>query len=150
MRRLTSRIGTLAATALLTLAGTSAAQAANGHTQTPHASAEAAYFNLHDSSGSDFVIELTDPNKISEARDIVSTGGDQLVIGTIEKQPASYNPPWSFHLQPDTIHFADMAIEVCDANIPYVEEHLDEVGGALLPGQVWCPWSGRLTHEVTP
>jgi hypothetical protein len=59
-------------------------------------------------------------------------------------------PQWDFHYNPDTISFADAAIEVCDATIPYVEDHLDEAGGPFLPGLYWCPWTGRLTAEVTP
>jgi hypothetical protein len=42
-----------------------------------------------------------------------------------------------------------MAIEVCDANMMYVEDHLDEAGGAFLPGNHWCPWDSRVTREVT-
>ena len=54
------------------------------------------------------------------------------------------------HLDPATVAFAENAIEVCDATIRYVEEHLDEVGDALLPGGVWCPWGSRLLEEVSP
>ncbi|MEU0432031.1 hypothetical protein ABZ153_10400 [Streptomyces sp. NPDC006290] len=51
----------------------------------------------------------------------------------------------------DTLgQFADAAIEVCDATIPYVEDHLDEAGGPFFPGLYWCPRTGRLTEEVTP
>jgi len=142
MRRITNRLGALAATALLALTGASAAQA-DGH-------AQAAYFNLRDVTRSDFVIKLTDPEKIREAREIIDSGERKIVIGRIETRRAAYNPRWNFHYQPDTVGFTDAAIEVCDATIPYVEEHLDEVGGAFLPGRVWCPWSGRLTREVTP
>ncbi|MGW5100847.1 BP74-related protein [Streptomyces sp. NPDC004100] len=61
---------------------------------------------------------------------------------------ASYNPRWSFHYNPETVNFFDVAIEVCDATLPYVEENLDEAGGAFLPGAIWCPWSSRLTREI--
>jgi hypothetical protein len=35
-------------------------------------------------------------------------------------------------------------MEVCDASMTYVEDHLDEVGGAFLPGAQWCPWDSKL------
>jgi hypothetical protein len=70
------------------------------------------------------------------------------VMGTIVKQPALHNPEWSYHLDPDSIEFFDYAIEVCDAAIRYVEDHLEEVCGELLPGCVWCPWGSRLLEEV--
>ena len=59
-----------------------------------------------------------------------------------------YNPNWGYHLAPESIQFFDAAIEVCDAHPYYVEEHLDEVCGAFLPGCVWCPFSSRVIAEV--
>ncbi|WP_250291301.1 BP74-related protein [Frankia sp. CiP1_Cm_nod1] len=110
-----------------------------------------AYFAFTESPGQEFVFELTDPEKITHARNIISgTEKEKVhVVGRIRKQPKPYNPKYSFHLDPDTIWFFDMAIEVCDANMDYVEEHLDEAGGAFLPGAHWCPWDSRVTREVT-
>ncbi|MER6506540.1 hypothetical protein ABT158_06965 [Nonomuraea sp. NPDC001636] len=70
--------------------------------------------------------------------------------GRIVKRSVAYNARWSYHLQPETINFFDVAIEVCDASMTYVEDHLDEAGGAFLPGGHWCPWSSRLTRELPP
>lgn len=100
----------------------------------------------------EFVFMLTNEERIAQARRILS-GEEQMEVhvhGRIVKRPAPYNPRWSFHLDPDTIQFFTQAIEVCDANIQYVEDHLDEAGGAFLPGSHWCPWSSRLIKEVTP
>ncbi len=60
------------------------------------------------------------------------------------KEPADYNPLWSYHLHPDSIDFFEYEIEVCDATIQYVEDHLNEVGGSFLPNNFWCPWCSRL------
>ncbi len=112
-----------------------------------------AYFRFTDTNGtSRFVIQLLDPGKIEHARRILR-GEEQSrvhVIGRIVKRPAAYNPGWSYHLAPDTIDFFEMAIEVCDASMEYVEDHLDEVCGAFLPGCHWCPWTSRLVDEVLP
>lgn len=70
------------------------------------------------------------------------------VVGRILKRPAPYNPRWSYHYNPDTVDFFDVSIEVCVATFPYVEEHLDEAGGAFLPGLVFCPWTSRLVREL--
>lgn len=139
MRRITARIGTLAVTGLLALTMSQSSQAG---------AAGAAYFTMQDITRSTFVIEITRPALIEEAREIVASGSHKIVIGRIIKRQASYNPQWDFHYNPDTISFADAAIEVCDATIPYVEDHLDEVGGPFLPGNYWCPWTGRLIGEV--
>ncbi|MYS23852.1 hypothetical protein GA0115240_15684 [Streptomyces sp. DvalAA-14] len=148
MRRILSKFGTLAVVALLACTVTQSAGAAPA----PRAAAaeSPAYFEMRDITGARFVIELTSTPEIAEAREIVNEGLNKIVIGRIVKRAAPYNPRWNFHYNPATITFADMAIEVCDATIPYVEDHLDEAGGPFLPGLYWCPWTGRLVKEVTP
>lgn len=97
-----------------------------------------------------FIIKLTDPDKIKHARDILSGNETKAihVIGKIVKEPVPYNPNWSFHLDPDSISFFESALEVCDATIEQVEDHLDEACGSFLPDCTWCPWSSRLVKEV--
>lgn len=116
---------------------------------------KAAYFMFEQKSPDmkiqHFVFALTDVGKISEARDIIAgkKPAKRAVQGTIVKQRTPYNPQWSFYLDPGSIGFFEMATEVCDANVTYVENHLSEVGGSMLPNNHWCPWSSRLIAEVT-
>ncbi|WP_049575149.1 BP74-related protein [Nonomuraea sp. SBT364] len=130
--------------AAVALAVLSAAAPAAARQATP------AYFTMTDVTGERFVVQLTDPADIRHARDLVSgtTRDRPHVLGRIAKSAVPYNARWSYHLRPETVDFFDVAIEVCDATIPYVEDHLDEAGGAFLPGLVWCPWSSRLVNEV--
>ena len=99
----------------------------------------------------EFVFELDDEAKIAEARAILANPRSlkNHVQGKIIAKSAAYNPGWSFHLDPATIGFFEMQIEVCDANATYIEEHLDEIGGSTLPNGFWCPWSSRLSREIT-
>lgn len=119
---------------------------------TAHAS-DAAYFRVSGTEPSDeFVIMLTDEAKIAEARAIVD-GTETVrvhVHGIILPVAEKYNAPWSFHLDPDTIQFFEMAAEVCDAKTSYVQDHLSDVGGAFLPGGHWCPWASRVISEIPP
>ncbi|MEV0143663.1 MULTISPECIES: calmodulin-binding protein [unclassified Nonomuraea] len=148
MRRITPKVAALAAVAMLTIAAPAQAQ----QPAAPHRAAAAsdAYFEFTDITGERAVLRLTDPAKIQHARDLVNgtTGERPHVLGRIVKRPAPYNPRWSFTYDPATVDFFDYAIEVCDATIPYVEDHLDEAGGAFLPGLMWCPWTSRLVREV--
>ncbi|MFB9207662.1 calmodulin-binding protein [Nonomuraea spiralis] len=116
----------------------------------PAQAAESAYFEMTDITREHFIIRLTDPAKIQHARDLVNgeTTDRPHVIGRILKRQVPYNPRWSYHYNPETVDFFDQAFEVCDATIPYVEDYLDEAGGAFLPGLVWCPWTSRLVREV--
>ncbi|MEG4848840.1 hypothetical protein QUB05_30940 [Microcoleus sp. F10-C6] len=117
----------------------------------PAYAAAPARFVFETAGGGDpFVIELTDESKIQQARNILNgTQKDEThVVGRIIPRPAPYNPKWSYQLDPATISFFSYAIEVCDASTTYVEDHLDEAGGAFLPGLYWCPWSSRLVKEI--
>jgi hypothetical protein len=95
-----------------------------------------------------FVIELINAARIDEARKIIDGKLKKGVRGTVVPEAASYNRPWSWHLEPATISFFEMATEVCDCNVQYLEDHLSEIGGAFLPHNNWCPWSSRLVREV--
>lgn len=97
-----------------------------------------------------FVLLLTDPDRIGQARAILAQGlSDEYIFGgVIVKAPAPWNPRWSYHVEPGTVVFGHVFVEVCDAHPQYVEEHLDEVGGAFLPGGFWCPWTSRLLREI--
>jgi hypothetical protein len=110
-----------------------------------------ALFVFTDSSEKEFIIRLTSDERIAEARRILA--GEEKsavhVMGSVRKQRADYNPGWSFHLDPDSVTFFALAVEVCDASMTYVEDHLDEACGEFLPGCVWCPWSSKLTREIT-
>ncbi|GAA2635247.1 twin-arginine translocation signal domain-containing protein [Actinomadura fulvescens] len=147
MRRGLLKTAALTAAAMLTLTMT---QPAHAHGTAHHAVADEALFEITDITRERFVIKLTDPAEIKHARDLVNgeTTDRPHVVGRIIKRSAPYNPRWSYHFNPATIDFFDMAIEVCDATIPYVEDHLDETGGAFLPGLVWCPWTSRLVREI--
>lgn len=98
------------------------------------------------------VIRMADAALIQQAREIVGGAGDPSlhIMGAVVKAPARYNPGWSYHLDPPSISFFEAAIEVCDAHPLAVEQHLDEVCGAFLPGCVWCPWTSRLLAETYP
>jgi len=117
----------------------------------PTSVGEAALFEFTDVDPDlTFVIRLEDPVLIAQARSIL--GGEEVdrihVSGLIVKSPALYNGAWSYHLDPQSIEFFENAIEVCDATMQYVEDHLDEVGGSFLPDSHWCPWSSKLTREL--
>ena len=46
----------------------------------------------------------------------------------------SVNAPWSWHIDPATLEFADVTTEVCDGLPSYVED-------GTLTSDTYCPWS---------
>ncbi len=110
-----------------------------------------AYFQFYYPPGPEtFIFKLTDPVKIQNARDILAGKIQDAihVVGYIRKEAATYNPPWGYHLDPSTIVFFEIAAEVCDAGIQYVQDHLEEACGSFLPNCQWCPWGSELIKEV--
>ncbi len=98
--------------------------------------------------GDKFIINLSDAKKIEQARKIIQNKEPLSIMGKIIKTQADYNPAWSYHLDPATIEFFEIAVEVCDANARYVEDNLDAVGSDFLPRNMWCPWGSVLTQEI--
>lgn len=148
MRR-TTKIGLLASAVMLALTGAAPVAQAGA---VRAATTDGAYFEMQGGyyPHEPFVIKLTDPAEILHARELLSGATDARphVLGRIIKRTVAYNPNWSYHLDPGTIDFFDQMIEVCDAHPTYVEDHLDEAGGAFLPGGHWCPWASRLVKEI--
>ncbi|THA62986.1 calmodulin-binding protein [Streptomyces sp. A0642] len=153
MRHLVTKAASLAAVAMLAFTAAppaQATQAAQSREGARDAAVAPAYFEMTDITRSTFIVQLVEERAIRHARDLVNgvTTEQPHVVGRIVKRPAAYNPRWSFHYDPQTVQFFDVAIEVCDATVPYVEDHLDEAGGAFLPGNVFCPWTSTLVKEV--
>ncbi|MGV9318861.1 BP74-related protein [Streptomyces sp. NPDC003660] len=144
------KAATAAAVSVLVFAAAPPSQAVSPGRQAAAAADGPAYFVMTDNTREEFVIKLTNSDDIQHARALISgeTTERPHVITRIVKRTADHNPRWSFSNNPEATGFFDFAIEVCDATIPYVEEHLDEAGGAFLPGAHWCDWSSRLIREV--
>ena len=104
--------------------------------------------NLSDTS-QHFVARITDEAAANTARnELNKTSSWMIISGIIQNTTVDWNPGWSYHIQPDTVFFGDFFIEVCDASTTYVEEHLDEAGGAFLPNYQWCPWGTAILKEL--
>jgi len=98
-----------------------------------------------------FVFRVDASSVIQHARAVLSGQITDRVHpgGIIEPHLVEYNRNWHFHLRPDSVYFFEQSIEVCDAHMAYIEAHIDEVGGQMLPHSRWCPWSSELRAEVT-
>jgi len=109
-----------------------------------------AWFTFTDASRERFVIRLTDPADIAHARGLLAgtETSDSRIAGTVVKEPTSYNIGWSYHIE--DIFFFEVSTEVGDSTMRYIEKHLAQVGGALLPGSVWTGWSSDLVAELDP
>lgn len=83
-----------------------------------------------------YKIELATPELIQHAKDLMNGTTDEgrIPVGIIVRDSPSVNEPWSWHIDPSTLEFADATTEVCDGLPEYVED-------GTLTSDYYCPWS---------
>ncbi len=84
--------------------------------------------------GQTFKIELITRELVEHAYELMDGGEEgRIPVGTIVRDDPSVNEPWSWHIDPETVEFADMTTEVCDGLPEYVED-------GTLTSDIFCPW----------
>ncbi|MET0144995.1 MAG: hypothetical protein ABW328_09450 [Ilumatobacteraceae bacterium] len=85
-----------------------------------------------------FKVELVTPELIDHARELMAGGQDgRIPLGTVVRGDPGVNAPWTWHIDPATLEFADMTIEVCDGLPSFVED-------ATVTSDQYCPWSAEI------
>lgn len=105
-------------------------------------------------TGAVFVIEVIDERfrvlltryeAVQEARELMESGESRVLVGRLVGGSGGFNLGYSWHLEPDSVGFHDVAMELCDGLPSYVEQNLgywlDTVG-------TYCPWQSRVVAEV--
>lgn len=85
-----------------------------------------------------YKIELSTPELEQHARDLLA-GEDVASIpnGIVVRDDPGVNAPWSWHIDPASLEFADMTIEVCDGLPSHVED-------GVVTSDRYCPWSAEI------
>ena len=110
-----------------------ASVALSGCVQKPHT--PVATFQVVDET---YKIELDTPELVAHAQALLD--GEQVAAipnGKVVRDDAGVNAPWSWHIDPSTLEFADQTIEVCDGLPSYVED-------GTVTSDYYCPWSAKL------
>ena len=82
-----------------------------------------------------YKIELANPELIQHANDLFEgkTEDGRIPIGLVVRDDPGVNAPWTWHIDPSTLEFADATIEVCDGLPSYVED-------GTVTSDYYCPW----------
>jgi hypothetical protein len=94
--------------------------------------------------GERFRVWTTNPQTIHDLHELRrGTGTANIPNGRILRGPgrARHNTPYHWHLDPQDITMAEVAIEVCDALPSHVEENVEEFVERV--GR-YCPWAAQL------
>ena len=85
-----------------------------------------------------YKIELATPELVAHAEALLA--GESVAAipnGVVVRDDPGPNAPWSWHIDPATLEFADMTIEVCDGLPSYVEDE-------IVTSDRFCPWSAKV------
>lgn len=90
-----------------------------------------------------FRLLVTDADQIEHVRGLLAGGEEgRIPNGVIVRGETGVNEGWSWHIDPDSLEFADMTVEVCDGLPSHVED-------GTLTSDRYCPWSARVI-DVQP
>ena len=85
-----------------------------------------------------YKIRLTDPTDIEVARKLLDgKEGPRIPNGAVIRGSADVNIGYSWHIDPDTVEFADVTTEICDGLPSDVEK-------GLITSDHYCPWSAKV------
>lgn len=87
--------------------------------------------------GERFVVRLTDPETIRLAEENMQGRNQRFPAGPLRPGNGGFNTPWSWHLDPASTRFVEVAIELCDGRPSYVETHQADY-------PTYCPWGARV------
>jgi len=88
--------------------------------------------------GQTFKIELDTAELVQNAQDLLDgKEAPAIPVGNIVRDDPSINAPWTWHIDPASVEFADMTTEVCDGLPEYVED-------GTLTSDIYCPWGAKI------
>jgi len=102
------------------------------------AQAKLAYFlvQVHNES---FVLAVLNERAVQDAIDCLEGRKRLIPTGEIAFGDGGFNTGWGWHLKPETVRFADMAMELCDG----LPSHVGNITSSR-----FCPWSARIVQRL--
>lgn len=88
--------------------------------------------------GETYRIELATPELVAHAEALLA--GKEVAsipLGRVVRGDSGPNAPWSWHIDPATLEFADLTIEVCDGLPSFVEDE-------IVTSPDYCPWGAEI------
>lgn len=68
--------------------------------------------------------------------------GADIPVLALASEPGNCSQPEAFSVDPHDMAWADVTVEVCDADLAYLRDNLDEFLASA--GGSWCPWANSV------
>ena len=86
----------------------------------------------------EYKIRLTDPADIEIARRLLNgEEAPSIPSGVVVRGSSDVNTGYTWHIDPETVEFADVAVEVCDGLPSDVEQ-------GIITSDRYCPWGAEV------
>jgi hypothetical protein len=95
-------------------------------------------------SGEEFRIRVADVAARAGIEERLRSQKRGVINGTLVAGDGGFNAPWSWHLDPATVHAAEAAIELCDGRPSMVEADRAYWLGTV---RSFCPWGARVARR---
>ena len=70
-------------------------------------------------------LEITNAEGLSQAEDLLRSGTGQWALGTPRRGDGGFNGPWTWHIDPASVTFAEVTIEACQTVASAIDDDLD-------------------------
>jgi hypothetical protein len=120
-------------------AGSPSVAASVAPSAVPSGGGEGVVVTFRVADAEEYRILLTDPEDIAVAeRLLAGEEAPRIPNGVIVRDgDGGVNTGFSWHIDPDSVEFAEMTIELCDGLPSFVED-------GSLSGERFCPWSAEV------
>ena len=87
---------------------------------------EDARFVFRDPLTQDVVtLEVSNSEGRAQAEDLLRSGEARWALGTLKRGDGGFNGPWTWHIDPATVTFAEVTIEACQTAMSAIDDDLD-------------------------
>jgi hypothetical protein len=70
-------------------------------------------------------LEITNPAGLAQAEQLLTSGAAQWALGTPRRGNGGFNSPWTWHIDPASVTFAEVTIEACQTAASAIGDDLD-------------------------
>jgi hypothetical protein len=88
-----------------------------------------------------FAVQVVDQQAYEQLHARLQSGVTGVVMGRVAAGNGGFNGTWNWHLVPESVETADLAIELCDGTPSYIAQHRDEW---IRDVKNYCPWGAKV------
>ncbi|HSJ09992.1 MAG TPA: hypothetical protein VK928_08760 [Longimicrobiales bacterium] len=99
-----------------------------------------------DVAGERFRLAVAEEAQLVRATELLESGAENNLNGSVRRGDGGFNTGYSWHVDPATVTFPDLTMEVCDGR-PRSEVESD-VDYWVNTVKYYCPWGAKIVARV--